>query len=348
MKNLRSIGAIALLAGAAVNAQNQTGQPLVVTASNASSNQLLVYNTKAQLVQTVSTQGQGGVGGNAGGIAVNGQQVAVVNFGSKSVSLFAREGNSFKLTQVVPAVSSPVSVAFGNDHLYILGTTTVESHQMFGNDFNTNPDGMAGLFKADGSAAQVGVVENQLIITEKGTPGAVVAGSSGNGVIETVNLSAAGAVSGGTIREVAGSLNAPFGLATRGNDAYVTIAHANEISLVRNDTVLTITGSGTQNAPCWVTLDGPFLFSSNSPSHSISRYAVYGQKIVQDAAVAASVTGDPTDIAYREGMVAVIDGVHLSIFNVDEDGNLTLAASAPITSVDNGVGIVRDQNIDHN
>lgn len=61
---------------------------------------------------------------------------------------------------------------------------------MFSNDVNTNPDGMAHLLKADGSSAQVGVVENQLVITEKGTPGAVVAGSSGNGVIETVNLSA--------------------------------------------------------------------------------------------------------------------------------------------------------------
>jgi hypothetical protein len=43
--------------------------------------------------------------------------------------------------------------------------------------------------------------------------------------------------------------NAPFGLATCGNDAYLTIAHANEISLMRNDAVLTVTGSGTQMAP---------------------------------------------------------------------------------------------------
>ncbi len=343
-EKLTRLGAIAILAGAAVSAQNQRGQPLVVTASNAASNQLRVYNTKAQLIQTISTQGQGGVSGNAGGIAVHDQQIAVVNFGSKSVSLFTQEGDGFKVMRIIPAASSPVSVAFGNDHLYILGTTTIESHQIYGNEINTNPDGMAGLFKADGSAAQVGVVENQLVITEKGTPGAIVAGSSGNGVIETVNLSATGAISGGTVREVAGSLNAPFGLATRGNDAYVTIAHANEISLVRNDAVLTITGSGTQNAPCWVALDGPFLFSSNSPSQTISRYAVYGQKIVQDAAVVGSLVGDPTDIAYRERMVAVIDGVNLSIFSVDEDGNLTLAARAPITSADNGVAIVSGQN----
>ncbi|MGD0049656.1 MAG: hypothetical protein ABSE42_21900, partial [Bryobacteraceae bacterium] len=50
---------------------------LVVTASNATENQLLVYSTGGQLVQTVSTQGKGGVSGNAGGIETNGSLVAV-------------------------------------------------------------------------------------------------------------------------------------------------------------------------------------------------------------------------------------------------------------------------------
>ena len=142
---------------------------------------------------------------------------------------------------------------------------------------------------------------------------------------------------------------APFGLVTRGNNAYVTIAHSNEITLVRNGTVLTVTGSGTQNAPCWLTLVGPFLFSSNSPSMSVSRYAVYGQKIVQDAAVAAQFNGGPTDIASGGGLVAVIDGngavSHLSIFSVDEDGNLTLLqTAATISGAANGVAVVRGED----
>jgi len=125
----------------------------------------------------------------------------------------------------------------------------------------------------------------------------------------------------------------------------VTIAHSNEITLVRGGKVLTVTGSGTQNALCWLALVGPFLFSSNSPSMSVSRYAVYGQKIVQDAAVAASFNGDPTDIAAGAGLVAVIDGSglisHLSIYSVDEDGNLTLLQAADtISSAANGVAIV--------
>jgi len=324
------------LLGAATAAQAAGSQnALVVTASNAAQNQLLVYSSVGQLIETVPTQGQGGVSGNAGGIEVKGNLVAVVNFGSQSVSLFERGDSGFQVKQLVPAVSSPVSVAFGADHLYILGTTTVESHRFYGFSVDTIPDGVVTLLDADGSSAQVGVVANQLIITEK------------SNMIETVNLLSGGAVTGvpAMVQNIPSNVNTPFGLVTRGSDAYVTIAHANEISLVRNGTVLTVTGSGTQSAPCWLTLDGPFLFSSNSPSMSVSRYAVYGQKIVQVAAVAAQLNGNPTDIAYGEGLVAVIDSngtvSHLSIFSVDTDGNLTqLQAADTIGLGANGVAVV--------
>jgi hypothetical protein len=80
---------------------------------------------------------------------------------------------------------------------------------------------------------------------------------------------------------------------------------------------------------------------------SVSRYAVYGQKIVQDAAVAATLNGDPTDIASGAGLVAVIDGSgavsHLSIFSVDEDGNLTLGSAATISGAANGAAVVRGE-----
>jgi hypothetical protein len=53
---------------AAAHAQNA----LVVTATNAAQNQLLIYDSTGQLIHTVSAQGQGGVGGNAGGIEAKG------------------------------------------------------------------------------------------------------------------------------------------------------------------------------------------------------------------------------------------------------------------------------------
>lgn len=338
------LGALCALAvGAAiVPAQAQltyAGQhALVVTASNAASNQILVYDSAGAFLKAVATQGQGGVSGNAGGIAFRNGRLAVVNFGSGTVSVFEVESAhaAFRLLQVIPAASNPVSVAFSDDHLYILGTTQVESHAFEPTGISAASDGLAALVLADGSAAQVGVLTGQLVISEK------------NNAIETVNLDGRGAIRGTSaslVANIPANVNAPFGLATRGNDAYVTIAHANEISLVRNQDVLTVTGSGTQHAPCWLALDGPFLFSSNSPSMSVSRYAVYGQKIVQDAAVVAEFNGNPTDIAYSNGLAAVVDSngtvSHVSTFGVDEDGNFSLRGVATINSAaTNGMAVV--------
>ena len=335
MRSFPSIPTLAFLAATAslASAQNWDHQTFVVTASNATANQLLVYNSADKLVQTVATGGQGGVSGNAGGIAVSHDRVAVVNFGSSSVSIFELSDGRFSLKQAISTASSPVSVAFGHGHLYILGTTKVESHRVYDYAVDSSADGIASLVLADGSAAQVGVIESQLIISEK------------NNVIESVNLGWDGAVTGAatTVKNIPSNVNAPFGMATRDNDAYVTIAHANEISLVRNDAVVTVTGSGTQNAPCWLALDGPFLFSANSPSMSVSRYLVYGTKIIQQDAVAATFNGDPTDIAYYAGNVAVIDSngtvSHLSVFSVDGDSNLTLKGVSTMPSA-NGVGFV--------
>jgi hypothetical protein len=211
----------------------------------------------------------------------------------------------------------------------------VESHRAGPWGVTPNVDGQAQLLHGDASAAQVGVGRGELILTEK------------SNAIESVRLAGDGSVAGraALVAAIPANVDAPFGLAARGDEAYVTIAHADEISLVRHDTVLAVTPSVTQHAPCWVALDGPFLFSANSPSKSVSRYAVYGQKIVQDAAVIAQFTGSPTDIAVRDGFAAVVDAAagasRVSVFAVDQDGNFALqgVAALPGTAT-NGVAIV--------
>ena len=340
---LCSAMALSLLLATHANAQSNTSNAdtaRIVTSSNTPVNELLVYNTDGSSVAQIKTGGMGGVSGNAGGIAQNRELLAVVNFGSKNVTVFAKDSNlGLHPIALVPAVANPVSVAIRNNHLYILTTTYIESHAINQLAISPRPDGAAALVVGDGSAAQVGAMDAELVISEK------------SNIIETVNLNQNGAVSGSTktVANIPANVNAPFGLATRHNEAYVTIAHANEISLVRSDAVLTVTGSGTQQAPCWVTLDGPFLFSSNSPSHSVSRYAVYGQKIVQDAAVVATFQGDPTDIVYRDTLSAVVDAngsvSHVSIFNVDEDGNFALKAAVTINNIaTNGIAILRNDD----
>jgi hypothetical protein len=339
------MGALMLAIAAVAGAHDVDVHTVIVTASNTAANQLLIYSPTGVLLNKISTQGQGGVSGNAGGIAQNYDRLAVVNFGSGNVSVFVKdfERATLRLESVIRSVASPVSVAFSDDHLYILTTTHVESHAIDRRGVSANADGAAALLIADGSAAQVGAVDGELIISEK------------SNAIESVQLNRLGAVAGKAtlVADIPTNVNAPFGLVTHGNDAYVSIAHADEISLVRNNDVLTVTGSGTQHAPCWLALDGPFLFSANSPSKSVSRFAVYGRVIVQDAAVAATFNGNPTDIAYRAGLAAVVDAngtvSHVSIFSVDEDGNLGLQGVATIDNVaTNGVTIVRlDEHFDY-
>jgi hypothetical protein len=346
MNRYHALGVLMLGVAGIASAQNSSASSdahtLIVTASNTTANQLLVYSPAGKLLKTIVTGGQGGVGGNSGGIAQDHHRLAVVNFGSGTVSVFVKDlaHSNLQLESVIQAVASPVSLAFGDDHLYILSTTNIESHPIDSDGtigVAASPDGVAGLLHADASAAQVGKLPGQLIISEK------------SNVIESVNLNGSGAVTGSAtlVSNIPANVNAPFGLVTRGSDAYVAIAHANEVSLVRHDEVRAVTSSGTQSAPCWLALDGPYLYSSNSPSQSVSRYLVYGDVITQQVPVAASFDGNPTDITYRSGLAAVVDGnstagvSHLSTFHVDEHGNLALHGVATITGVaTNGVAIV--------
>src|ERR1700704_3031867 len=123
------IGALSLIIAGAAAAQggnwSKDQGALIVTASNTANNQLLIYNPAGTLLKQIPTQGQGGVSGNAGGIAQNRDRLAIVNFGSGNVSVFVKdfERATLRLESGIRSVASPVSVAFGDDHLYILTTT---------------------------------------------------------------------------------------------------------------------------------------------------------------------------------------------------------------------------------
>src|SRR5258705_1763292 len=72
------------------------GQTLVVTMTNDPiENRINVYDADTHaLLQTLSTHGKGGAGGNARGVKqFEGDLVAAVNNGSNSVALFSRDGD---------------------------------------------------------------------------------------------------------------------------------------------------------------------------------------------------------------------------------------------------------------
>ena len=337
LKRVSGLTAMALLIAGIAGAAERDGT-VIVTSSNTADNHLRVYDTAGTLIQEVPTLGQGGAGGNAGGIATSNGTVAVVNFGSQTVSLFFRGEAGFELRQTFPTSSQPVSVAFGKSHLYVLGTATVESHRIGPDGVDPAADGTVGLLLADGSAAQVGVAGDELIVSEKG------------GVLERVLLRD-GTVFGTPLAvAIAEGNNTPFGLTTRGSNVYVTFAGSDTVGVVKNDrqtafAATGIPGGDGQHAPCWITVVGPYLFTTNSPSRSISRLIAGGANILLDEPLAAQTNGAPIDVAAEGELLALVesDGAgasHLTQFHIDEDGNLTRVASTPIPSRANGIAIV--------
>jgi hypothetical protein len=123
--------------------------------NDANSNQIQVYDVSSKsLLQILSTHGKGGVGGNARGVKqYRGQLLAVVNNGSNTVAVYTREPNGLKFEKLVTTTSAPVSLDFGQDHLYVAGTTTVDSFLVHRNNVQWL-DGTTALELAPGGVRQ--------------------------------------------------------------------------------------------------------------------------------------------------------------------------------------------------
>src|SRR5690349_4243904 len=96
---LGASAAMLLVSGVAPLHADRRGLTLVVTMTNDPDlNLIKVYDAETHaLLQTLSTRGKGGVGGNARGVKqLDGDIVAVVNNGSGTVAMFKRDGDRLK------------------------------------------------------------------------------------------------------------------------------------------------------------------------------------------------------------------------------------------------------------
>ncbi len=323
------------------------GRTLVVTMTNDPiENRINVYDADTHtLLQRLSTHGKGGVGGNARGVRQHdGELVAAVNNGSNTVAVFRRDGDILKFDKAVSTSSAPVSVDFGNDHMYVAGATTVDSFRLHRNTVEWL-DGTSGLelvgggTPPGGSTAQVGVInDKQLLVTLKTDPDP--------GTVDLVSLDE-GRVTGAVPTAVSapqGTLT-PFGFAVyRDGTAVITLAHSNQDGLFRNGAFTSVVDAG-QAADCWMTRVGKYVFTANTGSKTISRLIGTGSHVFVDSQVAAAIAtgGAPTDIDADAGVLGVIDHgagqSHLSLFRYNEFGELT-AQGTPITvGVPNANGV---------
>ncbi len=349
MLKLRVLSAAVAFAIAAATAgvhASGSRRTLVVTMTNdPNTNEIKVYDGDSHaLLQTLSTHGKGGVGGNARGIKqFDRTLVAVVNNGSNNVALFKRNGDSLRFDRLVTTTSAPVSVDFANDHLYVAGTTTVDSFALRDNSVE-ELDGTTGLAVAGGGSpaagetSQVGVISaQQLLVTIKTDPDP--------GTVDVIALHG-GRITGAAPTAVSapqGSL-APFGFSTYPDGtALITLAHSNQDGLFRDGAFTSVVAAG-QAASCWTTRAGKYVFVANTASRTISRLIGTGSNVFVDAQIAAQVpTGSPTDIDADSGLLGVIDHdagqSHLSIFAYNAFGELASAGTTITVGAANANGV---------
>lgn len=355
MKKLVFITAVLLLLAAAANVQAQ-GQSLtlaVTMTNDPASNRVEVYDaTSRTLLQTISANGKGGAAGNARGVKqYNGEIFAAINNGTNTVALFQRVGNQLVFEKLVSITSAPVSIDFGNNHMYVAGATTVDSFLMFGNEVAFR-DGTTGLVLVgggvppSGSTAQVGVVdENSLLVTLKTDPIP--------GTVDVVALHEGAVVSAmpTAVSAPTGTLT-PFGFSVYPDGtAIITLAHSSQDGLFRSGAFKTVINAG-QTADCWSTRVGKYVFTANTGSQTISRLVGTGNNIFVDGLIVANITTGlaPADIDAAGGILGVVSGAsHLSLYTYNQFGELA-ASGSPISlgvSTANGVAIMPPPDEDY-
>jgi hypothetical protein len=313
------------------------GATLAVTmTNNAASNEIRVYDAATHaLLQSLPANGAGGAGGNARGVRqLDGELFAAVNNGSNSVALFRRAGDQLRFDRLVPTTSAPLSIDFGNGHMYVAGATTADSYPVNGyvvgaRDGTTTLELAEGGLPPAGATAQIGVADSgTVLVTVKTDPTP--------GTVDVIDLRSNGAIAG-SLTAVAGPAASltPFGFAVNADGAAViTLAHTNEVGLFRDGAFNAVIPSG-QAADCWAAGYGKYTFTANTGSRTISRFVGTGNNVFVDAQVAANVTatGSPSDIDAEAGMLGVISrgggGSRISLFTVNEFGELA-AHGTPI------------------
>jgi len=337
-------GVIAAL-GVALQADHPERTLAIVMTNDPLANAIQVYDVNTHtLLQTLSTHGKGGVAGNARGIRqLDGELFAAVNNGSNTVAVFRREHSGLVFQQLVTTTSAPVSIDFGNDHMYVAGATTVDSFRMRHHDVDWM-DGTTLLELAEGgvppvgSTAQVGVVgERQLLVTLKSDPTP--------GTVDVVTLHG-GAVSPAApvaVAAPAGTLT-PFGFSVYPDGtAVITLAHSNQDGLFRDGAFVSEIAAG-QAAPCWTTRAGKYVFTANAGSRTISRLVGTGSHVFVDSLVAANVpTGGVADLDSAHGVLGVVDHAagqsHLTLFTANAFGELAPLGPAITVGVPNANGV---------
>lgn len=339
-----------LLASALAVAQDTQRDLLVLTSTNNSPNDVVVFKLNRggtpslSLVNTLPTGGNGGAAGNAGAVQFGDDLGAVVNYGSNNVTQLARLNNAFKVVrtiQLAPSCVNPVSVALARNHLFVAGANCAESHAWPSGGI----DG-AVIPLPDTTAGQIAAGDTWAAVTLKGTT---------SGSVLQLPLTGGGALTGKStpVALPADANNTPLGAAFWRDLLAFNPAHsADSFALVdRNRNVFPVLGpqpAYPSNAPCWLAKGpGNIWYAGNTPGQAISIF--FSDSQGGAFYKSAPLPGMPTDVTVSRDRkwLAVIytaadnSGARVAVFSIDAFGDLSpVATSDPIgVTAFNGVAI---------
>jgi hypothetical protein len=264
---------------------------------------------------------------------------AVVNYGSNTVSMLNRGGDSINVNgtiKLTPGCTGPASVALTAHDVFVAGGTCAESFMWP----SGKPDG--GVVKLpDTSAGQIAVGQSWAAVTLT------------SGSLLQLPLNNQGALSGASSSVPLPSVanNTPLGAAFWGDLLGFDPAHsADSLALVNpQKQVFPIAGpqpSYPTNAPCWLAKGpGNLWYAGNSPGMAVSIFfsdsrggAFYKSIPVPGVATDISVSPDQKWLAV---IYAATDGTggHVAVFSIDDFGDLTLYATSEAIGVTSFNGV---------
>jgi hypothetical protein len=314
----------------------QPSRPLLIMAGTNAANGNAVAVFRLDLTATpelvfselVPTGGTGGAAGNGGLLQFGGDEGAIANFGSASVTALERRNGHIGVRAVLPLAAGclhPDSVALTSDHLYVVGTNCANSLRWPSGD----ADGLVKL--VDGTAAQIAASDRWAAVTLK------------SGSLLQLPLKPSHALTGSskTLTLPADASTAPVGAAFWGDILGFTPAHSvDSFALAHADgTINAIAGPAPvfpANSPCWVAKGpGNLWYTTNPPVQAISEFftdsngGIYYKNVpTVGGATDLSLSGDGQWLA----MISENNGAALvSVYAVAPKGDLTLVAtSSPI------------------
>ena len=326
------------------------GNTLVLTSTNdPSANQVVVFRLNSggtpslTLVNTLPTGGKGGAGGNAGAVQFRDSLGAVVNYGSNTFSRLVRDDGSVHIAGTIPLAANcvqPVSVFVNDRHAFVVGSNCAESHSWPSGYLDGNTVSVP-----DNSAAQIVTGESWSAVTLK------------SGSVLALGLTARGALNGSsaTVTLPADANNTPLGAAFWGDILGFTPAHSPDSFALVNKAGDVFPVPGPQpayptNAPCWLAKGaGNIWYAGNSPGQAISVFFSDGQGGTFYKSV--PVGGVPTDVSISADgnwLAAIFtasdgSGGRISVFSIDANGDLSLAATSDPVGVASFNGVAFSQ-----